>query len=306
MKYVHTNPGQGSGLNLIVRNRYDVEAFPPPIAMPYVVVSVYTPGDTRPNLAEHEYLAESIAIPFYDVPYEPEDVHAEVRKHLFSSADAQAIAAFVKTAKARGIATVVVHCDMGKSRSSAIAAALSLYYNGTVQPFVKGKRYHPVGRPYSFETYTPNPRVFRLMVDALFERNSAKKNPPTSLLTDEVLMKGLATFEALRRLGFESDDIYYAMTPDFQGDYFVVQLKTQGKVFTITVGEVDRATWVDRWTDAGNWWNNATDTEMDYVWQRWHPPNELIAALLAKGFVFPYSTLPTTLLNPQKANLSLV
>lgn len=130
-------------------------------------------------------------------------------------------------------------------------------------------------------------------------------NPP-SLLTDEVLMKGLATFEALRRLGFESDDIYYAMTPGFQGDYFVVQLKTQGKEFTITVGEVDRTTWVERWTDAGNWWNNATDTEMDYVWQRWRPPNELIAALLAKGFVFPYSTLPTTLLNPQKANLSLV
>ena len=166
----YTNPdvvsGRGSGLSIIVRNRYDSEYIPPPIHRPYVVISVYTPGDPRPNLAAHAYKVNSLAIPFYDVPYEPQDVHVTVRKHLFMLVDARAIASFVASAKAQGINTVVVHCDMGKSRSSAIAAALSLYYNGTVQPFVKGKRYRKVGS-YGYQTYNPNPRVFRLMVEAL-------------------------------------------------------------------------------------------------------------------------------------------
>lgn len=127
---------------------------------------------------------------------------------------------------------------------------------------------------------------------------AVQKNP-SSLLTDEVFMRGLATFEALRRLGFASDDIYYAMTPDFQGDYFIIILKTQDKEFVITVGETDRDTFVDRWANAGIWWNNASVDEMDYVWQRWRPPNALIAALLAKGFIFPKSSLPLHLRNPR-------
>ena len=160
---------RGSGLNLIVRNRYDSEYIPPPITEPYVVISVYTPGDAQPNLAAHAYKVESLAIPFYDVPYEPGDVHAEVRKYLFSPADARAIVSFVESAKERGINTVVVHCDMGQSRSVAIAAALSLYYNDTVGEFKKGKYKQQVGG-YGFRIYNPNLRVYRLMVDALFKR----------------------------------------------------------------------------------------------------------------------------------------
>ena len=169
ISYVNQNvdTGRGSGLKLIVRNRYDSEFIPPPITEPYVVISIYTPGDSQPNLAAHNFMAESIAIRFYDVPYEPGDVHAEVRAHLFMPAEARAIASFVADAKERGINTVVVHCDMGQSRSVAIAAALSLYYNDTVGKFTKGRRYQPVGS-CGFQTFNPNPRIFHLTVDALF------------------------------------------------------------------------------------------------------------------------------------------
>ena len=126
---------------------------------------------------------------------------------------------------------------------------------------------------------------------------SVQKNPST-LMTDEVLMRGLATFEALRRLGFASDDIYYTMTPPSQGDFFVIILKTQSKQFVVTVGETDRDTFVERWIDAGRWWNNASSAEMDFVWQRWRPPEEIVLALLARGFVFPKSELPQHLRNP--------
>jgi predicted protein tyrosine phosphatase len=71
---------------------------------------------------------------------------------LFSSEQAAQIWAFIQEHRA-AVERIVVHCDAGKSRSPAVAAALSRVLTGDDADFFGGR-------------YQPNRRVYRLLLAA--------------------------------------------------------------------------------------------------------------------------------------------
>lgn len=116
------------------------------------------------------------------------------------------------------------------------------------------------------------------------------------------LRECLAVFEALRRCGFSSDDIYFvrAIARDTGRINLAVQLQAQGRVYTVTCGELPLPT--DELKAAFNaasaWWNgpDAGTTDPNGPWrQLWEASNvyknsvEFLAALIAKGFTLPRS-----------------
>lgn len=71
---------------------------------------------------------------------------------LFSEFQADDIVSFVNNIK-QYVSTIVVHCTMGRSRSPAVAAAISYYLNG------KGSE------QIFFDHYTPNRKVFSTLLN---------------------------------------------------------------------------------------------------------------------------------------------
>lgn len=110
-----------------------------------------------------------------------------------------------------------------------------------------------------------------------------------------------ALHEALRRLGFASEDIFVLLSGNAEqpttGLWFFVVLKTQGKEFTITVRPIEGLGEEEAgagWTAFVNLVNARTFalTEMQRVYKtrfvdRVPGPAMLVSALLAKGFVLP-------------------
>lgn len=74
-------------------------------------------------------------------------------EQLFSADHAREIWTFVSEHQP-SIERIIVHCDAGKSRSPAVAAALAKRLNGDDAEFFGGR-------------YTPNMRVYRLLLGAL-------------------------------------------------------------------------------------------------------------------------------------------
>ena len=119
----------------------------------------------------------------------------------------------------------------------------------------------------------------------------------------KVFMRALACHEALRRLGFDPADIYIGISgPTVDGaitrngkpagaNIFVVQLKTQGKEFTLGMGEANPETYLDDWQESVRWWNTEADEKaMDIIWERFGPLGEstkFVASLIEYGFVLP-------------------
>lgn len=110
-----------------------------------------------------------------------------------------------------------------------------------------------------------------------------------------------ALHEALRRMGFESEDIFVVCSGNAAepttGEWFFVVLKTQGKEFTITVRPIETLTYDEAlagWTAFVTLVNARTFslTEMQRVYKtrfldRFPGPSMLVSALLAKGFTLP-------------------
>lgn len=106
---------------------------------------------------------------------------------------------------------------------------------------------------------------------------------------DRILNEAVAAHEAFRKLGFPSDDIF--MCKD-AANVLAVVLKSQGKEFILTVGEVDEPdhVWQARWTEKATWWNTAPDAEKLPVYAESAVRRNaelLVGCLLQKGFVIP-------------------
>ena len=101
------------------------------------------------------------------------------------------------------------------------------------------------------------------------------------------VQEALGYHEALRKLGFSADNIFFAVDPSGRAQ---VHLKKEGRSFTIDVGflygsqEVVRATW----THACEAWNKeASDQERDALWYKSHAlahAAPFVIALHARGF----------------------
>ena len=100
----------------------------------------------------------------------------------------------------------------------------------------------------------------------------------------------LCVFEAFRRLGFRSDDIFFAH--DDEGQIGIVLRWAHGKGFTVYVGEtkLSHGAFREHWTAAADAWNTGSDDMLERLWERSKirekcgPP---VAALMKKGVRIP-------------------
>jgi hypothetical protein len=99
----------------------------------------------------------------------------------------------------------------------------------------------------------------------------------------------LGIFEAFRKLGYKSDDIYFVSA--IGGDHITVyiMLKAEGKEFTCVVGPMEgsREEIEKGWVHASNWWNTTTDSNRREVWLNsgvYKHKFDFLMALHAKGF----------------------
>ena len=121
------------------------------IANPYVWIGVCDSCNFLPKLMNDNCVAH-VVLKFDDIE-QPTDGMV-----MMSDEHAMAIALLLETHK-HNFNTVVVSCEAGISRSSAIAAAMGLFFNGTRGEFVN---------TYS-SPYIPNRHVFNKMIGAIRE-----------------------------------------------------------------------------------------------------------------------------------------
>ncbi len=122
------------------------------------------------------------------------------------------------------------------------------------------------------------------------------------------IKEGLAYHEAFRKLGFPSEEIYFAHTDgkDGQGIALAIVLLAQNLRFTCTIhtGLHEPLKQIqDRWSAATEAWNKADDDDLDEIWTASEVCRNkvaFIAAMQSKGFRLPLGAerhIPASLKN---------
>lgn len=117
----------------------------------HAVISITDPGRKPARIGHRQGLRAVLALAFDDAePTGPlADLPAGLRPMI--EADAQAIWRFVDEQRGQ-VEVLVVHCEMGMSRSPAVAAAVTRALGGDDAGF--------------FERYSPNRYVYDLLLEA--------------------------------------------------------------------------------------------------------------------------------------------
>lgn len=115
----------------------------------YVVISISNDGDDKPEIKETANLKDVLFLQFDDIDV-PKQGHRE-----FNDDHAREIINFYEHYKS-DIDAIVVHCQMGMSRSPGVAAALQLVHDGDDDIW--------------FKTKTPNRLVYRKILGAAAEK----------------------------------------------------------------------------------------------------------------------------------------
>ncbi len=145
----HRTPVQGRTIAIQVLSRRDVKHLSPEV--PYVVISIANPSVPHPSLLDSPRRLGVLRVAFDDVEATRKDFRGE--KTPMTPVQAREIREFVE-AHLEEAALIVVHCDAGMCRSPAVAAALW--------------RWLEQGRGPFFDTFRPNPHVYRTMSEELF------------------------------------------------------------------------------------------------------------------------------------------
>lgn len=133
-------------MQIIVHSRQTVKDADPDV--PYVVISIRSSNDkTTPELKDNPLRLQVLPLKF-------DDVEADTGRGIFRDKHVEWLTNFVNDYKDKA-QLILVHCEAGISRSSAVAAALSLWLNGTDEPFMTGCG--PNGR------FFPNQRILRML-----------------------------------------------------------------------------------------------------------------------------------------------
>ncbi len=137
---------QGSRVNFLVLNRYEVETVMPEV--PYLVLSVTDPERPEAILAASPHQRAVLRLRFHDKGKGRPPV---VGKVVMTPEDARAIISFVYAHLAE-VELIVCQCEAGISRSAALAAALSRILQDEDHFF--------------FEHYAPNDWIYRTLLEA--------------------------------------------------------------------------------------------------------------------------------------------
>lgn len=151
-------------MKLLVRNRREAEESNE-IHAPHIIVSIFTPGDEPPVVAQNECTKQVLQFAFDDLDREP-----AIATHralgcpvLFGDEEAKEIAEKVEFWRKNGVNFVICHCDAGVSRSAGTAAAIAKYYNDDDGEFFNCPRGIYVGAD---RAYRPNMLVYRKLLEA--------------------------------------------------------------------------------------------------------------------------------------------
>lgn len=144
----HRRPIQGKRIALQVLARRDVKHLVPEV--PYVVISIADATGVHPTLPEPPNRLGLLRMNFDDIS--PTRRETTGSKRPMSLEDAHRIREFVE-AHLETAELIVVHCEAGMCRSPAVAAALWRWLENGRGPF--------------FDTFRPNPHVYRTMVEEL-------------------------------------------------------------------------------------------------------------------------------------------
>ena len=127
-------------MKFIVLSRREAEKFTS--NTPYVVLSAVDPGSPVPRLQRDENRVGRLLREFHDVGNLGEA--DDGRSTPVSRDDADTICAFYVRARERDIATMIVHCEAGISRSRGIALALATIDGDPSDHLEAGKPNHSV------------------------------------------------------------------------------------------------------------------------------------------------------------------
>lgn len=127
-------------IEIVVLNRFDAEQFDCPA--PWACISIATTEDDFAEIPDENRIA-LLQLAFADITH-PLGGYA-----VFSVDQAYDILDFI-TQHWDSIRTLMVHCDMGISRSSAVAAVISRLKLGEEAEFFE-------------EPFDPNPRVYAIL-----------------------------------------------------------------------------------------------------------------------------------------------
>lgn len=121
-------------------SRKDCEKYLDKINISTIIISIKSTGDStpfklticnNPNVIRIRYFEFDDVLTDYDFPY----------NYAITKKDSERIAKFVINYKDK-IEQIIVHCDMGISRSAGVAAAIAKYLNLNNDRFFK-EPYHP-------------------------------------------------------------------------------------------------------------------------------------------------------------------
>ena len=144
MSIILRAPIEGDTLTLLVLSRELLKTYTHD--KKYAVISIVDPTDNPARLEKDLNRVAVLHTPFRDT----DESNGEYRISSFHS---ELISKFVTTMVSMNVNFIVVQCELGISRSSGVAAALSKHFNGADSLF--------------FKHYVPNMLVYRTILNSL-------------------------------------------------------------------------------------------------------------------------------------------
>jgi predicted protein tyrosine phosphatase len=147
-------------MDFFVYSRKEIERVRPH-EVPHIVISITSTREDVAVLRASDHCRGILRLSFLDADERSEPV---VSGELFSLDQARQIWTFVERHQ-RDVQLILVHCDMGISRSPAVAAALALVLNGNGDEFLLA------------DQYVPNTLVYRLLLETAPNHTSSPHGP---------------------------------------------------------------------------------------------------------------------------------
>jgi predicted protein tyrosine phosphatase len=135
-------------MDFFVYSRKAIEQLRPP-EVSHIIISITSRREDVAVLRANDHCLGILRLTFLDAEESSEPM---LGAELFSLDQAKEIWTFVERHQ-EDVQRILVHCDMGISRSSAVAAALALTLNGNGDEFLLG------------DQYVPNTLVYRLLLE---------------------------------------------------------------------------------------------------------------------------------------------
>ena len=141
-----------------IRARWQIERVVNEIPDPHIIISIYSANDTPARVVKNEYTQGVLFLCFDDA--DENDHNDDFNNYqLFQPEQARQVLEFVKQYEN---VDIVVHCNMGMSRSPAIAAGLAHFYKRSDAVF--------------FKDFCPNRYVYRTMLNEIYHEEPEEQS----------------------------------------------------------------------------------------------------------------------------------